>query len=45
MLKLYKCSGAGIVVHRGKLGGRGKTRFLHPEDGQAPDQGLKEATE
>jgi hypothetical protein len=55
MLKLYKHGRGGIryweawkvqgmvVVHEGKLGDRGKTKYLIPEDGQTPDQCIKEA--
>jgi hypothetical protein len=55
MLKLYKRSRSGIryweawnymgmvVVHEGRLGDRGKKRFLIPDDDQTPEQSIQEA--
>jgi len=55
MLKLYKSSRTGVryweawkaswavVVHEGKLGERGRTRYLFPEDDQTPEQCIEEA--
>jgi hypothetical protein len=55
MLKLYKRGRAGfryweawkatwlVVVHEGKLGDRGKTRHMIPEDGQTPELCIEEA--
>jgi hypothetical protein len=55
MLKLYKRGRTGVryweawkvpgmvVVHEGKLGDRGKTKYFFPEDGQTPERCIKEA--
>ena len=55
MLKLYKRGRTSVryweawtipgmvVVHKGKLGERGKTRYLIPDEGQAPEQCIEEA--
>lgn len=55
MLKLYKCGRTGVryweawkvtgmvIVHEGKLGDRGKTKYLIPKDGQTPARCIAEA--
>jgi hypothetical protein len=55
MLKLYKRGRTGVryweawevqemvLVHEGKLGHRGKIKYLIPEDGQSPEQCICEA--